>query len=74
MSLHQVLSQGLKPDDFAAIVIKGVHAPVAAYASVCSQLIRVNTQGATTADVHELTFAHRRHPMEPFEIVTNWHA
>ena len=67
MSLHQVLSQGLDPSDFAAIVIKGVHAPVAAYAPVCSRLIRVNTDGATTADVHRLTFSHRRQPMAPFE-------
>ncbi len=74
MSLHQVLSQGLKPEDFAAIVIKGVHAPVAAYAPVCSRLIRVNTRGATTADVHELTFHHRRSPMEPFEIMEEWKA
>lgn len=74
MSLHQVLSQGLKPEDFAAIVIKGVHAPVAAYAPVCSQLIRVNTRGATTADLDELVFHHRRNPMEPFETLETWHA
>ena len=74
LSLHQVLSQGLQPDDFAAIVIKGVHAPVAAYQSVCSRLIRVNTRGATTADLHELTFHHRRRPMEPFETVETWAA
>jgi microcystin degradation protein MlrC len=69
MSLHQVLSQGLRPENFAAIVIKGVHAPFAAYAPVCSQLIRVNTNGATTADLDLLSFQHRRHPMEPFETV-----
>ncbi len=74
MSLHQVLSQGLRPDDFAVIVIKGVHAPVAAYQPVCSRLIRVNTRGATTADVHELTFLHRRRPMEPFETAETWQA
>ena len=74
MSLQQVLSQGLHPEDFAVIVIKGVHAPVAAYQPVCSRLIRVNTRGATTADVHELTFLHRRRPMEPFETVETWQA
>ncbi len=74
MSLHQVLSQGVNPAEFAAIVIKGVHAPVAAYGPVCSHLIRVNTQGATTADVLDLTFHHRRSPMEPFETVESWHA
>ena len=74
MSLHQVLSQGVQPEDFAAIVIKGVHAPVAAYQPVCSRLIRVNTRGATTADVHELTFHNRRCPMEPFETLETWQA
>jgi microcystin degradation protein MlrC len=73
MSLHQVLSQGLNPSHFAAIVIKGVHAPVAAYAPVCSTLIRVNTPGATTADLSLLTFHHRRHPMQPFEELSTWH-
>ena len=67
VSLQQVLAQGVRPENFAAIAIKGVHAPVAAYAPICSKLIRVNTPGVTTADVHQLEFHHRRHPMEPFE-------
>jgi microcystin degradation protein MlrC len=74
MSLQQVLSQGLRPEDFSVIVIKGVHAPVAAYGPVCSRLVRVNTRGATTADLRELTFHHRRHPMEPFETMEVWRA
>lgn len=67
LSIQQILSQGVRPDDFAAIVIKGVHAPVAAYANFCSQLIRVNTSGATTADLNELALKNRRVPMYPFE-------
>lgn len=67
LSLQQVLAQGIRLDDFAAIVLKGVHAPVAAYAPVCSQLIRVNTPGVTTADVQSLKFNYRRRPMAPFE-------
>ncbi len=54
LSLQQILSQGVAPEDFAAILIKGVHAPVAAYAQVCSQLLRVNTPGVTSADIHLL--------------------
>lgn len=72
MSLVQVLSQQVNPSGFAAIVIKGVHAPVAAYAPVCSRLIRVNTRGATSADLSEFEFQHRRHPMEPFERIEDW--
>lgn len=72
LSLQQVLSQDVRPSDFAAIVLKGVHAPVAAYAPVCSQLIRINTDGVTTADAAALTFSHRRRPMEPFETIGHW--
>jgi microcystin degradation protein MlrC len=72
MSLQQVLSQHIQPSDFAAIVIKGVHAPVAAYGPVCSRLIRVNTRGATSADLAEFQFHHRRIPMEPFERIESW--
>ncbi|MFO0977291.1 MAG: M81 family metallopeptidase [Planctomycetaceae bacterium] len=72
LSLQQVVSQGVNPNDFAAIVLKGVHAPFAAYAPVCSQLIRINTNGVTTADAGALVFHHRRRPMEPFEQIGHW--
>ena len=67
MSIQQLLSQSIDPAAFAAIVIKGVHAPVAAYAPVCSQLIRVNTDGVTTADLSRLKYYNRRRPQFPFE-------
>lgn len=67
MSIQQILSQGIEPNDFSAIVIKGVHAPVAAYAPYCGKLIRVNTGGVTTADLTQLIFHHRRVPMFPWE-------
>jgi microcystin degradation protein MlrC len=72
MSMQQILSQNIDPNEYAVIVIKGVHAPVAAYASVCSRLIRVNTDGVTTADLNRLHFQHRRVPMFPWE-TTNTH-
>jgi microcystin degradation protein MlrC len=72
LSLQQVLSQHVRPEDFAAIVLKGVHAPTAAYSPVCSQLLRVNTMGVTTADLKQLDFVHRRRPMEPFERMERW--
>lgn len=71
-SLQQLVSQGIEPADYAAIVIKGVHAPVAAYAPVCSRLIRVNTPGATCADVSQFPFKCRRRPMFPFELDCVW--
>lgn len=72
LSLQQVLAMGLNPADYAAIVIKGVHAPVAAYAPVCSRMIRVNTPGSTSADLGAFQFQRRRTPMCPFEAETRF--
>lgn len=66
-SLHQLTDFGIDPSTFQVIVAKGVNAPIAAYAPVCPKLIRVNTPGATTADVMSLNYHHRRRPMFPFE-------
>jgi len=74
LSLQQVLSAGIRPQQFAAVVLKGVHAPVAAWRSVCSRLIRVNTDGVTTADPGRLRFQHRQVPMYPFEPAISWRA
>ena len=54
-------------EQIAALVAKGVHAPVAAYAEVCRGFIRVNTPGVTTADLSRLQYHHRRRPLHPFE-------
>ena len=71
-SLHQLTNFGIKPAQFQYIVAKGVNAPLAAYEKVCPSILRVNTPGATTADVTSLSFDHRRRPMFPFESDTVW--
>lgn len=71
-SLRQVTHAGLDPRAFRAIVAKGVHAPVAAYASVCDRLIRVDTPGPTAADMTRFPFRNRRRPMFPFEPDAAW--
>jgi microcystin degradation protein MlrC len=70
-SLNQLTSCGLDPGRFKVLVAKGVHAPVAAYAPVCKQLIRVDTPGVTSADLSRLEYHHRRRPMFPFEDASN---
>jgi microcystin degradation protein MlrC len=67
VSLGIVTSIGLDPRDFQILVAKGVHAPVAAFERVCTELIRVNTPGATAADMRTFEYVHRRRPMYPFE-------
>ncbi|MBL8829899.1 MAG: M81 family metallopeptidase [Planctomycetaceae bacterium] len=71
-SLAQITSCGLIPQDFQLIVIKGVHAPVAAYAPVCRELIRVDTGGVTCADMTRLPFTRRRQPLFPFDDGFEW--
>jgi microcystin degradation protein MlrC len=68
-SLAPLLACGIDPGRFDVLVAKGVHAPVAAYRSVCRRFIRVNTPGVTDADMARLPFKHRRRPMYPFEAV-----
>jgi microcystin degradation protein MlrC len=71
-SLSQITSCDLAPKDFQLIVIKGVHAPVAAYAPVCRELIRVDTAGVTCADMTRLPFTRRRQPLFPFDDGFDW--
>ena len=66
-SIQPILACGLIPENFDVIIIKGVHAPVGAYAEVCPTLIRVNSPGVTSADMNSLTYCHRRKPLFPFE-------
>ena len=69
-SLQQVISQGIDPADFDAIIAKGVNAPIAAYSPVCPTIIQVNTPGVTQADMTLFRYQHRRKPLFPFENVT----
>lgn len=66
-SLGQITSCGLDPAAFQILVAKGVHAPTAAYSPVSKRLIRVNTQGSTSADMSHFQFQNRRKPLFPFE-------
>jgi microcystin degradation protein MlrC len=66
-SLQQLISQGVQPSDFDAIVAKGVNAPIAAYAPVCPTVVQVNTPGVTQADMTLFKFENRRKPLFPFE-------
>jgi len=71
-SLRQLTSCGIDPAAYRFLIVKGVHAPVAAYASACQHFVRVNTAGVTTADLLTLPYQHRRRPMFPFEADMQW--
>ena len=67
VSLGMMTGIGLDPADYKVLIAKGVHAPTAAYAPVSKRLIRVDTPGATTADMRRFTYRYRRRPLYPFE-------
>lgn len=67
VSLGMMTSIGLDPGNFQVLIAKGVHAPTAAFAPVSKRLIRVDTPGATTADMRRFTYRYRRRPLYPFE-------
>jgi microcystin degradation protein MlrC len=71
-SLRQLTSCGLAPERFRFVVLKGVHAPLAAYGSVCRSFLRADTPGSTTADPRRLEYRRRRQPLYPFETEVEW--
>lgn len=67
MSLQQLLSVGVTPQEKRAIVVKGVIAPRAAYEPVCPEILTVDTPGVTTGDSARFTYRNRRKQMYPLE-------
>jgi microcystin degradation protein MlrC len=67
MSLEQVLSLGLYPEQKRVLVVKGVVAPRAAYDPVASQTILVDTPGITRDDPARFQYRYRRRPLYPLE-------
>jgi microcystin degradation protein MlrC len=67
ISIHQFLSQGVEPRDYQVVVAKGVNSPRAAYRSIASELVVVDTPGVTTLSCENLTYRNRRRPLYPFE-------
>ncbi len=66
-SLNQLLAFGIDPANYKVIIVKGVHAPLAAYKAVCKSFVRVDTEGVTSATLQRLPYKNRRKPMFPFE-------
>jgi microcystin degradation protein MlrC len=73
-SLRQLTSCGIDPTGYQVLVAKGVNAPLAAYREVCPSFLRVDTPGCTSANLNRLNYQHRRVPMYPFELNTQWAA
>lgn len=71
-SLLQFRNAGLDPLGHKIIVVKGVHSPRPAYEAIAKRMYWLDTAGASTADLANFKYEHRRVPMYPFEEDTNW--
>ena len=67
MSLEQLLSLGIKPEQKKILIVKGVIAPRAAYEPIASEIILVETPGSTSANPARFQYRHRRRPLYPLE-------
>ena len=73
-SLLQFRNAGLEPLDHKIVVVKGVHSPRPAYESIAKKMYWLDTAGASTADLSNFAYSHRRVPMYPYEEDTEWSA
>jgi microcystin degradation protein MlrC len=71
-SLQQLLSLGIDPAAHRVLIVKGVTAPLAAYAPVASAVIPVDTPGASQAGPETLPYRNRPRPLFPLDPETAW--
>lgn len=71
-SLEQFRSVGIDPVKERIMVVKGVHHPRPAYEPIAAQMFWLSTAGASTANLSNFTYKHRRVPLYPLELNTQW--
>jgi microcystin degradation protein MlrC len=71
-SLEQFRSAGIDPVKEKIMVVKGVHHPRPAYEPIAAEMVWLSTAGASTADLSNFTYKHRRTPIYPLELDTDW--
>jgi microcystin degradation protein MlrC len=68
MSREQFYSLGYRPEDFDIVVAKGVVSPRPAYQPIASEMVTVNTPGATSADMSSFEFKRVRKSVYPLDM------
>ncbi len=69
ITLEQIRSLGIRPEDRRVIVAKGTISPQAAYRPIAGNVILVNTAGDTSSDLETFAYKRRRRPLHPFEVL-----
>ena len=68
MSREQFYSLGYRPEEFDIVVAKGVVSPRPAYQPIASEMITVNTPGATSADMSTFEYKRVRKSLYPLDL------
>ncbi len=68
MSREQFYSLGYRPEDFDVVVAKGVVSPRPAYQPIASEMVTVNTPGATSADMSTFNYRRVRDSLYPLDL------
>jgi microcystin degradation protein MlrC len=68
MSREQFYSLGYRPDDFDIVVAKGVVSPRPAYQPIASEMVTVNSPGATSADMSTFDYKRVRKSLYPLDL------
>jgi microcystin degradation protein MlrC len=68
MSREQFYSLGYRPEEFDIVVAKGVVSPRPAYQPIASELVTVNTPGATSADMSSFEYVRVRESLYPLDL------
>jgi microcystin degradation protein MlrC len=68
MSREQFYSLGYRPEDFDIVVAKGVVSPRPAYQPIASEMVTVNTPGATSGDMSTFRYKHLRKSLYPLDL------
>jgi len=72
VSLEQLKSAGVDPRACRFIIVKGVTAPLAAYAPIASAIIAVDSPGVTQAGPETFAYELRPRPLYPLDPLDAW--
>ena len=70
ITLEQIRSLGIRPEERRIIVAKGTISPQAAYRPIAGKVILVNTPGDKSSNLNLFTYKLRRKPLHPFEAIS----
>lgn len=67
MSLHQITSLGIKPEEMQILVVKAAIAYRAAYEPIAGSIVEADTPGVSAVNPARFEYRHRRRPLWPLD-------